>query len=196
MNKREISKQNTRAMILEKTRELIAQKGVMGLATAVIAAECGIAHGSIFQHFGDRETLINTVLETGIKRIVLDIENRCIAGAGLHGLLDSCLEVLSREEDFLSVVYRELPFLPDGVQRNMIALEAVLRNTFYMSIEETSNGKMDGFELTLRLDAFFATVLRYLTLRQYYSPDGHVITSRAKDIRLLFKILFEGVDIS
>ncbi len=184
----------TRALIIRKTGELIRQKGVVGLSTAAIATECGIAHGSVFQHFGDRDTLVNTVLELEIKRIVTDMESGFVPDAGLNGLLDGYLDVLSREQDFLGVVYRELPFLPPGMQDHAMALEAVLRNTFYMAVEARLVGDAGGFHLALRLDAFFAAVNRYLMLRQYYAPGG--ISSRAEDIRVLFHILFEGVDMS
>lgn len=193
MNRREESKLKTRALILEKSKSLMTRMGVMGLTTAAIAGECGIAHGSIFQHFGDRETLVNTVLEEEIKRIAQDIESICIPNADLKGLLESYLEVMSLEEDFLGMVYRELPFLPEGVQRNMVALEAVLRNAFFMSLQDALRGRMDDRELTLRMDAFFSTVQRYLALKQLYSPGGKVMTTRAGDIRKLFEILFEGV---
>lgn len=191
MNKREESKIKTRELILVKTKELIAKIGVLNLTTAVIAKECGIAHGSIFQHFGSREGLINTVLEGEIKRLTIQIESCCDSVLDLDKLLENYLEVLSQEEDFLSMLYRELPFLPEGIQRNMVCLEVILRNSFFLLLSEEMKGKADEKGITIRVEAFFSTVIRYLSLRELYSPDQSVIKAKSADIKKLFEILFE-----
>lgn len=194
MNKREESKIRTRALILSKTKELVVEKGVLGLTTLEIAKRCMIAHGSIFQHFTSREGLINTLLEEEIKRMAAEIEGRCECVEHLEGLLESYIEILSREEDFLSMLYRELPFLPEKIQRDMIMLEAIFRNDFFLFLKEKMQGKMGEKDITIRLDAFFSTVIRYLSIRQMYSPDGRVMRAKSDDIKKLFRILFERED--
>ncbi len=191
MNKREESKIKTRELILVKTKELIAKIGVLNLTTAVIAKECGIAHGSVFQHFGSREGLINTVLGDEIKRLTVQIESCCDSVLNLDKLLENYLEVLSQEEDFFSMLYRELPFLPEEIQKNMVCLEVILRNSFFFLLHEEGKGEIDEKGITIRMEAFFSTVIRYLSLRELYSPDQNVIKAKSADIKKLFEILFE-----
>lgn len=193
INKREESKIQTRELILKKTKELINKTGVLNLTTAVIAKECNIAHGTLFQHFGNRDILINTVFDEELKRIAQRIKENCNDVSDLNVLLQSYLKVIYDEEAFLCILYRELPFFPEEIQCNVISLEAILRNVFYTSIYEQKNRKIKADEITLRLDAFFSTVIHYLSLKQLYSPDGDVINSKRTDIIKLFNILFEGV---
>jgi AcrR family transcriptional regulator len=190
INKREESKIRTRTLILEKTKELIIKIGVLNLTTIAIAKECGIAHGSIFQHFGSREGLISIILEEEIKRIIVTMESSCSNIFDLKELLQSYLLVLLQEEEFLSRLYKELPFLSQEIQRSMISLEAILRNTFFMAIQRDANKKFNDSELTIRLDAFFSTIIRYLSLKEIYVSNGELIKTKGDDIRKLFEILF------
>lgn len=191
INKREESKLRTRELILENTKELIKKEGVLNLTTAVIAKECSVAHGSVFQHFGSRENLINSVLEQEMKRIAVKIKSNCTLNYTSKELLESYLGVISEEEEFLSVIYRELPFLSESVQANMVSLEAIFRNAFFLSIR--GENSEDGSEkaITIKLDALFSTIIRYLCFKELYAPNGRVIQTKYNDIKMLFKILFE-----
>jgi AcrR family transcriptional regulator len=191
INKREESKIKTRALILENTKELIKKGGILSLTTTVIAKECKIAHGSIFQHFGSKENLINSLLEQEMKRLALKVKDNCNLGYSLQELLESYLKVLSEEEDFISRLYREQPLLPEIVQDNMVALEAIFRNAFFQAISKECDGREREKLITIKLDALFATIIRYLSVRELYAPAGEVIRTKHNDIKKLFEILFK-----
>lgn len=192
INKRQEAKANTRELILTQTKRLMSEQGMMNLTTAHIAKACGIAHGSIFLHFGNREGLINTVLEDEIKRITRQIEVGIPTNASLKELLQSYLFTLSEEENFLSMMYKELPFLAEDIKLKVIALEAMLRNTFFLAISKGLKEKLSEQDITLGLDAFFATIIRYLSMREMYCKGGKVILAKQKDLERLFERLFEG----
>jgi len=189
INKRQESKMKTRSLILEKSAELVREKGIMSLTTSEIAERCGISHGNIFQHFGNRETLINSVLEDEIKRIAVVIKTRFNEDASPLDLLDEYLRVISSEEAFFINLYRELPFLPESVTRNVISMEVILRNTFFLSIKAQCTHLTEK-EISIGMDSFFAMIVRLLTLKELYASDGEVISSRKSDLINLFKMLF------
>lgn len=191
MNKREDSKNKTRQLIINKSTELFINKGILNTTTAEIAKECGIAHGSIFQHFGNRENLINFILDEEIKRITLNLRNSCSLIYDIDSLLKSYIDVISAEENFLCMLYKEMPFLSDAIKRNIVALDAIIRNIFYLSINEgIIQGTLYETNVTLGLDAFFATIIRYLSLRELYSTNKGAIEAKQQDIILLFKMIF------
>lgn len=191
MNKRELSKLKTRAAILNTTKELMVQNGVMKLTTNEIAKSLGIAHGSIFLHFGSREMLIFTVLDDALKEISAKVIARCGDLDTLEDLLEQYLTVIAESSDFLQVIYKELPYFPGGIQREVFALEALLRNMFYMKIEAV--GIFEAKQIGLRLDGFFSTIVRYLTLNDLYAPKGNALVHKKDDLKQLFKILFREV---
>lgn len=191
INKREESKLRTRELILENTKNLIIEGGILSLTTADISKACNIAHGSIFQHFGNREGLINSVLEQEIKRITVKIKNNCEKDSSSKDLFESYLIVLSEDEDFFCTLYRELPFLPEDIKMNVIALEAIFRNAFFLSISKESNQTISEKDITIRLDALFSVIIRYLSLKEFYAPSGDVMKTRSKDIKRLFEVLFK-----
>ena len=191
MNKREYSKIQTRELIVNTSKRLFINKGILNTTTAEIAKECGIAHGSIFQHFGNRENLINVILDGEIKRIALSIRNNCKASQEIDVLIESYIAVTSTEEDFLSMIYKEMPFLSENNKMNIIALEAIIRNIFFLSIEEgIKKGTLCNTNITLGLDAFFATIIHYLSLRELYSKGNNVIEARKQDITEIFIMIF------
>lgn len=190
INKRQESKQKTRDSIFENTAALIRKKGIMSLTTAEIADKCGISHGSIFQHFGNRENLIDAVLEAEILRIATLIKDNCTEIASVNELLEEYLKVVSAEEDFFKVLYRELPFLPESVTGNVISMETIIRNSFFLSIKEQTSGIPER-EITTGLDSFFAMIVRLLTLKELYISSGSVIQERKADLVSLFNLLFK-----
>lgn len=189
INKRQESKFKTRNLILEKTTELISEKGIMSLTTAEIAERCGVSHGNIFQHFGNRETLINSVLEDELKRIAVIIKTRFDETSAPLELLEEYLRVMSSEEAFFMNLYRELPLLPESVTRNVVSMEVILRNTFFLSIKAHCEHLTEK-EISIGLDSFFAMIVRFLTLKELYVSDGEVISARKSDLINLFKMLF------
>lgn len=189
MNKRETAKQRTRELILATTTALVRERGVMNLPTAEIARAAGVSHGSLFQHFETREGLMGLVLGGEITRIARILTDACAEAMDAHRTLGRYLAILHREGVFLARLYAELPFLPAGLQRDAVAMEATIRNVFFLAIREHNPG-LDERSVAIGLDAFFAQVARYLSLPELYGPGETLIRERGPDLERLFDLLF------
>lgn len=191
MNKRQESKTRTREHILDTAVALFTTEGILNTSTAHLAEVCGISHGSLFQHFGSREKLIFFAMERELKRIAVRLNSECSQPRDLEILLDQYLDILEQEEAFLSVVFRELPFFPFGLRRQVMTLETMVRNMFHLAAEAAVQcGDADPDGITPGLSAFFGTLYYYLCLRDLFSPEGSVIRTKRIEMRqVLFRSL-------
>ena len=60
---RQVSKLETRNALLEVALELLVEKGFETTGTSEIAQKAGVAVGTIYLHFGDKEGLLSAILE-------------------------------------------------------------------------------------------------------------------------------------
>ena len=65
MNKTVTSKEE----ILDKSREIIAEKGVSAINMRTVAAQCGIAVGSLYNYFASKSELMSAAVEAVWKDI-------------------------------------------------------------------------------------------------------------------------------
>ena len=70
---REQQKIATKAKILEVARELFISKGIMSVSTNQIAKEAGVAKGTIFHHFSNKEDLVLSVLTYTLEKEMGDM---------------------------------------------------------------------------------------------------------------------------
>jgi AcrR family transcriptional regulator len=60
---------NVRAEALEAATELVAQQGYQSLSLRRVAETVGVAHRSLYNHFENREALLDAVAEEGFVRL-------------------------------------------------------------------------------------------------------------------------------
>jgi AcrR family transcriptional regulator len=72
MNKRELAKAETRALLLETARALFVERGVDETTTREVARRAGVGVGTVFAHFPDKASLVEAVLVDHIDR-ALDV---------------------------------------------------------------------------------------------------------------------------
>ena len=77
----------TRASILEAARKLTAGKFFVDVSTDSIAKESGVAKGTIFAHFGDKNGLLSYLVAERIQAIVDDWKEDLAHGESQHELL-------------------------------------------------------------------------------------------------------------
>ncbi len=90
-----------RAAIIEAALQLIAAQG-SAVTTRQIAQHAGIAEGTIFRVFPDKESLINAAVETAFDPAGLSIQLETIdPSLGLRDRLTATVEILARRVDQL-----------------------------------------------------------------------------------------------
>ncbi|WP_421790827.1 TetR/AcrR family transcriptional regulator [Hyphobacterium sp.] len=70
-NQRDQQKQETRARLIEAGAKVFAERGLEGTRIGDIAKEAGVAMGTLYTHFPDKEALFDEVMRAG-KALIID----------------------------------------------------------------------------------------------------------------------------
>jgi AcrR family transcriptional regulator len=127
-------KKDKREAILLATMELIAEHGFHGAPTAMIAKRAGVAIGSIYRYFADKDALIEKVHEeirnAAMKVIALGYDrNKPLSERFFHLAKGLLKYMLSRPMEFRFV--EQFYYSPYGIEMH--------RETFYAEMAERQN---------------------------------------------------------
>jgi len=176
MNKRQVQKQETRNFILKQAKNCFINKGFLQTTTSEIAAECGIAHGTLFLHFKNKENLIIEILDQQLEMISLKIIELIREACDLEEMLNNYLEFIQREEDFFHTISRELPFYSNELRRKIIFRESLIRDKFVKAIDEgIARGNFIVCDSVMAVTFLFSTISYYLSLKNIFVSEGSVI---------------------
>lgn len=182
-NTRQIAKESTRLLILEKTKELIISNGILNTSTKQISNHCKVAHGTLFSHFNNREELFGSVIKHELIRIAKRIKALEDTNPTFEILVNNYLLLVAEEESFLCVINKEFPFLSDLLQREIITTESIVKKLFYHKIEQNiSSGEFKDVNITAVLSFFFGTIQYYLVRKELISDSGSVIKSKQSEL--------------
>jgi len=188
-NKRQISKETTKNLILERTKELIVKNGIIKTSTKNIAEYCKIAHGTLFAHFRNREQLISEVLKNELLRISKRLYQLKSSNNSLEHLLNKYFDLVIDEEELFVVVNKEFPFISNNIKREIITTETIVRNLILKKIEQGVNNKLfKPIEPRIAMSFLFGTLNYYLSRKEFFTSTGSVIQIRKKEIINTFLI--------
>lgn len=183
MNLREKAKIETRQKILAVTKTEFINNGFLNLSTVNIAKQAGVAHGTVFFHFNNKETLVVAVLDQELFTITTALNQQLYGDYDLKTLLNRYLDFLEEEEAFFTVIARETPFYPAKLRRTIHGREAAIRVYFYRALEkEIKENKFKDVDITLTLNMLFATLNYYLGLREAFVSGESVIREKRQII--------------
>ncbi len=177
MNKRQLQKERTRKLILSGAKKSFINQGFLNTTTSAIASDCGIAHGTLFLHFKNKENLIIEILDLQLEQISLKIMELIRDTKDLEEILNRYLEFLQDEEDFFCVIARELPFYPDQLRRKILFRESLIRSKFVQALEKgIATGVFRTCDSKMANTFFFSTINYYLSLKPIFVTEGSVIS--------------------
>ena len=185
------SKKKTRELILSKTALLLHNNGFLNVSSKDIARECSLSQGSIFLHFKTKENLLNTILLTNIVQFEKELTEMCIPKYSKDLFLKHYLDVLIQNESFLSRAYKDLPYLPESLSKNLLGLETTTKNLFFENLRNNPNKKLSIVDSFISIDAFFAQIQKNLLEKEVYTEFNSIIRQRRGKIVKLYRILFE-----
>jgi AcrR family transcriptional regulator len=97
--------------IMEAATELFASQGFNGTASSEIARMAGVAQGTVFHHFGSKESLLVSIVDDLVNRYAGGVADSARGtGSGwesLERVLNFSLRFLNEHADAISVAFRE-----------------------------------------------------------------------------------------
>ena len=191
MNKRQIQKQFTREKIIRAAKQIFIEKGIINTATSQIAEAADIAHGTLFQHFPNKDSLVIELLDVELAKFSDNIKQLIIETTDIDTILKQYLDLIQAEEGFFSSLARELPNYKDELRRKILFRESLIREHFHQVIENGIEQKIYAdIDIPSTLNFLFGTINYYLSLKTSFVQQGSVIEKfRDQIIDIFMKIL-------
>ncbi len=157
-----------KAEILQTTARLFRKKGYQGTSMRGIAEEVGIQAASIYNHFGSKHLLLETLLIDVAQRFtkgMSEIKNReCSASEQLEQLIALHVDLTAKHTNAIALIAAEWVHLKEPARGQYLQLRNQYEADFKAVLEE---GKRNG---TLQLvDTEIALFSILSTLRWLYS---------------------------
>lgn len=191
MNKRQLQKQFTREKIISAAKQIFIEKGIITTATSQIAAAAGIAHGTLFLHFPNKDLLVIELLDVELSKFSESIKELIIETSDIEKVLDKYLNLIQAEEGFFSSLARELPNYNSELRRKILFRESLIREHFHQVIEQgIANQLYPEIDIPSVLNFLFGTINYYLSLKSSFVQNGSVIEKFHKQmINTFIKLL-------
>jgi AcrR family transcriptional regulator len=181
--KRETQKRETRRRILQAASRVFAREGILASTTTAVAKEAGIAHGSIFVHFGSQEGLVVAAIEDFGEAVTLRLHELAEAGAGTRGVLETHLRGIREYEDFYARLVVEAPLLPAGARQSLMLIQSAIAFHLSPAIEaDTKAGRIKAMPLSLLFNTWLGLLHYYLANRELFAPGASVIEGRGSEL--------------
>ncbi len=170
-------------MILQTAKLYFMKNGFLKTTTSEIAQKANVAHGTLFLHFKNKDSLIIEILDLELDRISKQIFQIINESNDFELLLSKYLDLLQEQEDLFATLARELPFYSDELRRKVLFRESIIRSHFQKAISEGINeGKFKDCDIISSLTFLFGTINYYLSLKPIFVKEGSVIKKFKKSI--------------
>ena len=116
-----------RATILDAAEELIAAKGLHGAGLAQIAKKAGIAVGTLYNYFEDRDAMVRALFETRRAVVRPKVHAALAAGAGLkfeprlRQFMRELFEVFEAHRLYVKVLFEAEHLKPTSSHHDLLA---------------------------------------------------------------------------
>ena len=190
MNMREEGKAKTKQKIIDETKKVLFEKGSIKMSTKDISNESGVSQGTIFLHFASKENLINYILNELIRTFYQDLQNTCKVNVERSVFLNQFLNVFSRHEDILSIVYKDYFYLSDEVQRTIDQVESNIKSLFFDQIRSSQGKEISIVDSFVLIDGFLSQIKLYLYHKELQTNSSVIKQSTGK-LNKLYKYLFK-----
>jgi len=192
MNKRQTQKQFTREKIIVAAKQIFIEKGIINTATSQIAEVAGIAHGTLFLHFPNKDSLVIELLDVELAKFSNNLKQLILETTDVKTISDQYLNLIQEEEGFFSSLARELPNYKDELRRKILFRESLIREHFHQVIEKGIEQNIyTEVDIPSTLTFLFGTINYYLSLKTSFVQGGSVIEKFHDRIIEIFMKLLE-----
>lgn len=173
---RERFREETRRSILSAAEQTLVKDGVQGAKMEVIARHAGIAVGTLYNYFADREQLISALLELRRAELLerLDAAHAAAPDGDLRAQLEtfvsSIFEELERHRALFRLLMQEEPSLPTKPGNKQTMLRELHRRAERLIALGVKEGALRTDDDGL-FGAMLVGVLRSVLLHSLTNPD-------------------------
>ena len=189
---------NTKDMILEKTLELILDKGTIDISISEIRNSTGLTTGGIYYHFSDKNDIFNAIVQKYIVDYIrIDFDKILLEGSSRERIHDSLLYFLHHFisglefESIKEINYRDVLLLLTATGHSHDKVNSIIEQTgkdieiFLTDLVE--EGKMKN---EIRQDFSTKNIVESLYV-MYMGIQSFWFTFQDMDIDLIFEKNFE-----
>lgn len=187
---REEGKARTREIILSKTQSLLELNGFIKVSSKEIAHECGVSQGTIFLHFNTKYNLLNTILESNIESLEIELKRVCNTKDIPDIFFKNLMDTLISFENLLSRAYKDYPYLNENLKKQLDGFETVFKNLLFDNLRNSSKQKINIVDSFIIVDAFVSQIKVYLFDKDSRNLSISVLKQRRGRISKLFNMLF------
>jgi AcrR family transcriptional regulator len=198
-------KEERKASILEKAKELILERGVDFLNMQEIADAAELSKATLYLYFPSKESILESILDEAFATFLQFVSERIRLGKSgldaLHGLWQGYLDFFGESQDILILsgishfLYPGFPLLMDGDdlgnEKPARRLVELVTEVFRKGVADGSlEGSMDP-EKTARITILIATaIIDHVARLPRRIRDKRMIGS---EMRATFEILLRGL---
>jgi AcrR family transcriptional regulator len=166
-------RETVRAAILDAAEELIALKGLHGAGLAQIAKKAGVAVGTLYNYFEDRDALVRGLFETRRATLRPKVQEAITTGAGLsfeprlRKFMRALFEAFESHRHYVKVLFEAEHLKPVGGHQDLLtAIDEIIA----VGVAEGVIAKSSSEPLSITL----AGALRGVLLRKSQSGGSFV----------------------
>ncbi len=188
-------KERTRRLLLDAALRVFSRRGILAATTAEVAREAGVAHGSVFVHFGTQEGLVAAAVEAFGEEAVRVIHATMEKRLSLRGVLEAHLEAIRQREDFYAALVVESPRLPEAARSALVLIQSAIAFHFGpAAAADSAAGRIKELPLPLLFNSWLGLVHHYLANRDLFAPGASVIERRGSELIDFFSELIRKGD--
>lgn len=185
-SKRQLQKENTRKKIIETAYRVYSQQG-FSAATAIIAGEAGISHGTIFAHFPSSDELLCCLIQDFGDVLGQEIHRLAESKDSVEDLLRTHLDALAKYESFYIKLISEQSLLPKDAQLTFINIQSITAYHFSKVVERAlENNVIKDIPIHLMFNTWMGLIHYYLLNKDFFSPDAPLLGRYSSELILTF----------
>ncbi len=175
--KRERNKEQNRAAILNAARRCFMAQGLDGVSVRDIIRETGLATGTFYNYFSDKEEVFSALLEDVANRINAELHDIRMGANDLRGFLhDTYLHlfrVFASEPGLFQLLDLNEPYIRDKYQGSVLGLSMeYLKTDIRDAVERGILPEIDEEYLAAAFYGVGYEMSRVLVQREHPDPEG------------------------
>ena len=180
---RQREKLETNRRLLDSAQQLFGTNGISESRTADIATLAGVAHGTLFLHFPQKDDLIVAVISRYGERVTRALHDLVEAGASLKGVLEAHLRTLADDEVFYMRLVLEGPSIPVRARNAFLGIQSAIAWHLAAALRrEMASGRVKEMRLDLLFNTWVGVVHHYVVNRDLFAPGAEVLIERMDEL--------------